>query len=111
MEENDALYAQRIYTHEGVTQKNIFVHGERVLHIGPGKKSLPGAITIDVLKLPGVDVVHDLDTLPWPFKDNEFDLIFAHNVFEHLHDQVAIMSEMWRILKPKGRIVAPKINE
>ncbi len=98
-------YTENIYTRSGVTKENIFVHGERVLHIGPGKKVLAGATTIDMLDLPGVDVVHNLDISPWPFADNTFDLIFAHSVFEHLDDQIAIMKEMKRILKPKGRIV------
>ena len=102
---SEATYAKRIYTRDGVVKENIFTHGERVLHIGPGKKVLPGAVTIDILDLPGVDIVHDLDTVPWPFKDNEFDLIFAHSVFEHLDKQLVIMAEMWRILKPKGRII------
>lgn len=98
-------YAQKIYTYNGVTQENIFTNGENVLHIGPGKKSLLGATTIDILDLPGVDIVHDLDSIPWPFEDNTFDVIFAHSVFEHLDKQVLIMEEMWRILKPKGRII------
>ena len=83
----------------------LFTDGRKVLHIGPGKKSLPGAVTIDVLKLPGVDIVHNLDVFPWPFPDNSFDCIFAHNVFEHLDNQLQAMNEMWRILKPQGRIV------
>lgn len=103
--EKSFTYAQKIYTRQGVTQENVFTQGEKVLHIGPGKKVLPGAVTIDILDLPGVQIVHDLDVLPWPFEDNTFDVIFAHSVFEHLDDQVAIMSEMWRILKPKGRMV------
>ncbi len=103
--ETEFLYAQKIYTYTGVTRENIFTQGEKALHIGPGKKALPGAVTIDVLDLPGVDIVHDLDVLPWPFPDNEFDLIFAHSVFEHLDNQLAIMKEMKRILKPKGRMV------
>lgn len=105
MKQREETYAEKIYTRNGVTKENIFTHGERVLHIGPGKKALPGAVTIDILNLPGVDIVHDLDVLPWPFPDNTFDVIFAHSVFEHLDDQVAVMAEMWRILKPKGRII------
>lgn len=105
MKQREETYVEKIYTRNGVTKENIFTHGEKVLHIGPGKKVLPGAVTIDVLSLPGVDIVHNLDSVPWPFKDNEFDLIFAHSVFEHLDKQVLIMEEMWRILKHGGRIV------
>ncbi|MCF7815436.1 MAG: class I SAM-dependent methyltransferase [Candidatus Pacebacteria bacterium] len=103
--DKEATYAEKIYTVNGVTQENICTHGEKILHIGPGKRALLGAKTIDILNLSGVDIVHDLDIVPWPFKDNEFDLIFAHSVFEHLDKQIAVMEEMWRILKPKGRIV------
>lgn len=98
-------FAEKIYTRKGITKENIFTGGEKVLHIGPGKKGVPGSVTIDMLNLPGVDVVHDLDSLPWPFAENEFDLIFAHNVFEHLDNQIAIMKEMKRLLKPKGRVL------
>ena len=105
MKQREETYAEKIYTRNGVTKENIFTRGERVLHIGPGKKVLPGAITIDVIDLQEVNIVHNLDILPWPFKDDEFDLIFAHSVFEHLDKQIAIMEEMWRILKPGGRIV------
>ncbi|QQR64916.1 methyltransferase domain-containing protein [Candidatus Kaiserbacteria bacterium] len=102
---NQETYAEKIYTRKGITKENVFTHGEKVLHIGPGKKALPGAVTIDILDLPGIDIVHDLDVLPWPFPDNSFDLIFAHSVFEHLDNQLAIMKEMKRILKPKGRLL------
>ena len=99
------IYAERIYTRQGMVKENIFTNGERVLHIGSGKKVLMGATTIDMLNLKGVDTVHNLDSTPWPYADNTFDLIFAHSVFEHLDNQIAIMKEMSRILKPKGRIV------
>lgn len=105
MQNRQETYAEQIYTKDGITKVALFADGKKVLHIGPGKKSLPGAVTIDILALPGVQVVHNLDVFPWPFHDSEFDLIFAHNVFEHLSDQIAVMQEMWRILKPKGRIV------
>lgn len=98
-------YTEQIYTYKGVTKENLFSNGKKALHIGSGKKRLPGSTTIDILDLPGVDIVHNLDIMPWPFQDNEFDLVFAHSVFEHLEDQIAIMEEMHRILKPGGRII------
>lgn len=97
-------YAQQIYTKRGIITEPIF-EGKDVLHIGSGSRVLPGAKTIDILDLPGVDVVHDLDVTPWPFKANSFDLIFGHNVFEHLEDLVATMEEVHRLLKPGGRVV------
>lgn len=101
---NSVTYTEKIYTKNGITQVNVF-GDKKVLHIGSGKSRLAGTTTMDMLNLPGVDIVHDLDQMPWPIQDNEYDVIFAHSVFEHLEDQVKIMEEMWRILKPKGRIV------
>lgn len=97
-------YAQRIYTKKGIVKENIFTD-ERVLHFGSGSAKLPGSTTIDILDLPGVDVVHDLDSFPWPFEDNSFDLIYGHNVLEHLEDIVAAMEEIHRLLKPGGRLL------
>ena len=98
------ILAQKIYTKQGMVKEPVF-GDKKILHLGSGSKVLPGATTIDVLDLPGVDVVHDLDQYPWPFPDNSFDLIFGHNVFEHLTDLVATMDEVHRLLKPGGRVV------
>jgi SAM-dependent methyltransferase len=98
-------YTKKIYTYSGITKEDIFQNGEEVLHIGSGKNVLKGAQTIDILDLPGVDTVHDLDRFPWPYSENSFDLIYAHSVFEHLADTLKAMEEMSRILKPYGRVI------
>lgn len=97
-------YAQAIYTKKGITKNNIF-SGEKVLHFGSGNKKLLGSISVDVLDLPNVDVVHDLDEYPWPFEDSSFDLIYGHNALEHLSNIVDVMNEIHRLLKPSGRLV------
>lgn len=52
-----------------------------------------------------IDVVHDLNDLPWPWADNSFDHIVANAVLEHLNiDLVQSMNECWRILAPGGTI-------
>ncbi len=97
-------WAQKIYTVQGQTKENPFPD-KRVLHVGSGNKRLPGSTTIDILKLPEVDVVHNLDESPWPFEAESFDLVFGHNVLEHITDIVAAMEEVHRVLKPGGRAV------
>jgi ubiquinone/menaquinone biosynthesis C-methylase UbiE len=40
-----------------------------------------------------------------PFESNSIDLVFSHEVLEHVQDDQAAVSEMVRVLKPGGRIV------
>lgn len=74
------------------------------LNLGCGNKLLEDAVNHDLHKhRPEIDVVWDLNILPWPWKDNEFDFINSSAVFEHLDiDLFACMAECWRILKPEG---------
>ena len=74
------------------------------LNLGCGKLARKGYVNLDIVKLLGVDVVHDMDKYPWPFKDNEFDYVFSENIMEHLSDIVKPMEELWRITKNKGKV-------
>jgi predicted SAM-dependent methyltransferase len=69
----------------------------RVLDIGCGRNKRPNAIGIDRVRLPGVDLVHDLNRFPYPFKDNTFDEIHAVHVAEHTDSILAVMEEVHRI--------------
>ena len=79
----------------------------KILILGCGNKPIKGAINHDVTKhSPWVDVAHDLNVFPWPWTDNEFDVVQAWAVLEHLRaDRLQIMNELWRIVKPGGRAV------
>jgi SAM-dependent methyltransferase len=78
---------------------------KEILDIGCGDLKIKGAIGLDLVKVPGVDVVHDLNKIPYPFKDNSFDVIHANQVLEHLDIPIdKILGELCRICKPKGRI-------
>lgn len=59
-------------------------------------------IGVDKVKVEGVDVVHDLDIFPYPFKDSEFDMVYASHFLEHVKDLELTLKEIQRILKPKG---------
>lgn len=63
------------------------------------------------------DVLHDLNDLPLPFEDEEFDEVHAYEVLEHLGTQgdykrfFEEFTEYWRILKPNGFFVGSVPNE
>jgi SAM-dependent methyltransferase len=78
-----------------------------VLNIGCGNRIVKGAIHLDLTKhRPEVDMVHDLNILPWPFEDASFDKIIALAVLEHLDiDLVKSLNECHRILRPGGQVV------
>lgn len=74
------------------------------LNLGSGKiDKMEGYINLDIDNYPGVDVLWDLNKLPLPFNNNFFDEIFAYNIFEHVN-YIPLMDELYRILKPKGKI-------
>ncbi|MEK6915324.1 MAG: methyltransferase domain-containing protein [Nanoarchaeota archaeon] len=71
------------------------------LHLGCGKNIRMGYVNLDLINLKGVDVVHNLNIYPWPFKKNEFDYVFTSHVLEHLDGIIKPMEEIWRITKNK----------
>ncbi len=86
----------------------------KILDIGCGKNKYKSknpkdvVIGIDCAKLPGVDKVHNLEKFPWPFKDNEFEIIIANHFLEHVSDLIKTLEEIHRICKP-GAIIEVKV--
>jgi len=81
---------------------------EKAIHFEGISKTYENPTTLDVVAEHKPDVVWDLNDLPVPFGDEEFDEIHAYEVLEHTGTQgdwkffFAQFSEFWRILKPKG---------
>jgi SAM-dependent methyltransferase len=40
----------------------------------------------------------------WPWSDSTIDFIAASDIIEHLPDKIYTMNEIWRVLKPGGRV-------
>ncbi|MFN3704675.1 MAG: class I SAM-dependent methyltransferase [Thermoflexales bacterium] len=73
------------------------------LNLGCGNDYRQGYINVD--RVPGVaDIVHDLDEFPYPWPDHSVDEILMRHVLEHLQDIRKVMDELWRLLKPGGRL-------
>lgn len=73
------------------------------LNLGCGTNIRKGWTNLDIAKIPGVDVVHDINKLPLPFKDEVFDYILCNDVLEHV-EYIPLMKELYRILKKYGII-------
>lgn len=73
------------------------------LDLGCGQNKQEGFIGVDIAGNP--DIIHDLDTYPWPFEDNSIDEIFCSHYIEHSKDIIKFIDECYRILKPECKIM------
>lgn len=62
-----------------------------------------GWVNLDSADLPGVDVVHDVENLPLPFDNDQFDQIRCDNILEHV-EYIPTLKDLHRILKPGGQL-------
>ncbi|MET0649295.1 MAG: class I SAM-dependent methyltransferase [Pyrinomonadaceae bacterium] len=76
----------------------------KILDIGCGKHKTPGAVGMDSNPRSDADVLHDLDVVPYPFPDDEFDVVVGNQVIEHVDDVLAVVAELYRVTKPGGLI-------
>lgn len=81
---------------------------DKVLELGGGSKPVcPGRWTnIDYRKLPGVDIVADLNE-PLPVEDGIYDGVFSSYLIEHLSWRKVrgLIKETYRVLKTGGKAV------
>jgi SAM-dependent methyltransferase len=71
----------------------------KVLNLGCGKLKIPNALNLDKNPEVNPDIVYDLEKLPLPFKDKEFDVVFAFDVIEHIRNVPELIKEVERISK------------
>lgn len=104
------LNAQRevAICHSGLSNRQVKIdeqpYSRTVIDIGCGQNKVPGAIGVDCIALLGVDVVHNLDSFPYPFAADSVDEIHAYHVLEHVPDVMATMEELWRLSKPGATV-------
>jgi len=78
----------------------------KALDFGCGKDKVQGSVGVDCVALDGVDIVHDMKKLPYPFESNSIDKIYCKHVLEHFDADVrkSILEEIHRILKNGGQL-------
>lgn len=86
---------------------NFFTDELKMLHVAPEYcfisrfKKLPGLdYTTGDLESPLADVMMDVHDIP--FEDGTFDVLFCNHVLEHVEDDIKVMQEIRRVLKPGG---------
>jgi predicted SAM-dependent methyltransferase len=77
----------------------------RVLDFGCGQHRHSGSVGIDINPNSDADIIHDLDTFPYPFEDDSFDMIYCDGILEHLTDIIKVTKELHHIATPKGCII------
>lgn len=87
-----------------------FSPDHRILDFSPSRmlmknfrKLYPYYLTTDFQKNKLTDKNYDITALPEP--DNAFDRIICYHVLEHIEDDLRAMSELFRVLKPKGSAI------
>ncbi len=71
-------------------------------------KQGPDWVGIDIQKLPGVDIVHNLEKYPWPLPDECTSIAVASHLVEHLNPAdfgiIKFFDEVWRVLIYDGEL-------
>ena len=59
----------------------------------------------------GADVLCDnAETIAYPYEENSFDYCIMGDVLEHLHEPLPVLKEIFRFVKPKGKIIVSMPN-
>ncbi len=75
------------------------------LHLGCGKRAMPGWVNVDAFSYKGVDLQWDL-RYQLPFPNNSAHMIYSEHTLEHFfkEDALHFLRDCYRILEPGGCI-------
>ncbi|MCZ2339890.1 MAG: class I SAM-dependent methyltransferase, partial [Chitinophagales bacterium] len=85
---------------------------ELKLNLACGQSKIDGYFGIDIKPGDTVDATMDLEQFPWDIESESAEEIICSHYVEHTSDLIKFMDEVYRILKPGGRIkiIAPYYN-
>lgn len=80
-------------------------HSGLVLNVGAGgsAEKIPAVIEMEYSLFRNTDLSADAHKIP--FRDQTFDAVITYNTFEHLRDPLVASAEIYRVLKPGGRLI------
>ena len=88
--------------------KNLFKKKAGIcLDIGCGENKQRGWVGMDIRRLDGIDIVHDVQKFPWPIPSNCCFQILLSHLWEHIEPKyrIRLMDELWRIIKKDGQLL------
>lgn len=93
-------------------EKHRLEFGNVAIDLGCGPSKKYGMVGIDILPLPGVDIVANLEEGLPEIPDHSVDEIHSAHFLEHVMNFELLMSEIHRILKPGGiaKITVPHFS-
>lgn len=77
----------------------------KIIDLGCGANKFPGAFGVDLYPAESVDLVCDLDQIPWPIEDQSCDLLIASHIMEHVRNFGGVLLECYRILRYEGTLI------
>src|SRR3990167_7014665 len=94
--------------------KRLFMDKASVrIDLGSGENKQPGCIGVDFRKLPGVDIIWDLNLFPWkPIPDGIADVVYSSHLLEHISPAPADprLAGLVDLLLEKGLVTQKEIN-
>ena len=74
---------------------------KKTIQLGSGiATKLDNAVNVDINPETSPDVVWDLNSFPYPFENNSFEIVIALSIIEHLKHFFDVMGEIHRISQP-----------
>jgi SAM-dependent methyltransferase len=74
------------------------------LNLGVGRRPRDGYYGLDLIEMPGVDVVADLNEPLSGLPDNSVAAVYTHHTFEHVVNFLPLLKEIHRVVVPDGRV-------